>query len=617
MRALRLAASAVIAGGVCVAAAPLAAAGVQSCAPAPQHLRFVATPHRPSGVVTWRAPRAMPTGAGGYRVFRNGRVVGQTPLRVRRIRVSFRPGRILKLQVRVALRTGRLWRCGTVLALKPPWHAPGRPGDLVATADPDSATLTWLPSARGDGTLDGYRIFVDGRVARQVRTTSATLSLTPLHSHTVAVAAVDTQGAESALSNAVEVTPTHAAPTTPGTPTAEAVGPSSIRIVWPAAVGSGGARVSYRVLRGGRVVGQTAATAYVVGNLAPATTYSFTVVAVDSLGYASSESAGAQATTMSPAQTSGAVHAFVLASTDESFADLQAHYQEVGTIYPTYFDCLANGTFVGQDNPLITSWSKLRGIRVEARFNCQSTSTLDALLRSPDARAAVIAQMVSEANASGWDGINVDFEAGAAADRPYMTEFVTEAAAALHGDGKTLSVDVSAKVRDVPNHPRSTFYDYDAIAAQADTVFVMCWGIHWSTSVPGAIDDWDWVSQVAAYVAARPNRDKYVIGFGMYGLDWPSGGGPAHPATALEWGDVQKLLSQTGQQVTYDETEHAPHFSYVDGGGLTHDVWFTDAQSLGERIALAHATGVGIGLWRLGDEDPGIWNDPLLAPGAW
>src|SRR5581483_1360909 len=205
VRALRLAASAVIAGGVCVAAAPLAAAGVQSCAPAPQHLRFVATPHRPSGVVTWRAPRAMPTGAGGYRVFRNGRVVGQTPLRVRRIRVSFRPGRILKLQVRVALRTGRLWRCGTVLALKPPWHAPGRPGDLVATADPDSATLTWLPSARGDGTLDGYRIFVDGRVARQVRTTSATLSLTPLHSHTVAVAAVDTQGAESALSNAVEV----------------------------------------------------------------------------------------------------------------------------------------------------------------------------------------------------------------------------------------------------------------------------------------------------------------------------------------------------------------------------------------------------------------------------
>lgn len=616
MSARGLAAACALAAGACAAAAPLAAAGVGPCAPAPQHVRFVATPHRPSGVVTWQAPRVVPAGAGGYRIFRNGRVVGQTPLTVRRIRVSFRPGRILKLEVRVALRTGRLWRCGTVVALKPPWHAPGRPGELVATPGADSATLTWQPASRGDGTLNGYRIFVDGRVSRQVRTTTATLSLSPLHSHTLAVAAVDTQGAESGLSNAVEVTPTHASPTTPGTPTAQAVGPSSIRIVWPAAAASGGARLSYRVLRGGRVVGQTAGTAYVVGNLAPATSYTFSIVAVDSLGYASGESATAQATTLSPAQTTGAVHAFLLATTDASFTDLQAHYQEVGTIYPTYFDCLANGTFVGHDDPLITSWSKLRGIRVEARFNCQSTSTLRAMLRSSQARAAVIAQMVSQANAAGWDGINVDFEAGAADDRTFLTQFVTEASAALHADGKTISVDVSAKVRDVQNHPRSTFYDYDALAAQADTVFVMCWGIHWRTSGPGAIDDWGWASQVAAYVGARPNRDKYVLGFGMYGFDWPSGGGPSSPATPLEWGDVQSLLSQTGQQVTYDPTQRAPHFSYT-AGGLTHDVWFTDAQSLGERIALAHSTGVGIGLWRLGDEDPGVWDNPLLAPGAW
>jgi spore germination protein YaaH len=320
---------------------------------------------------------------------------------------------------------------------------------------------------------------------------------------------------------------------------------------------------------------------------------------------------------MSPAKTSGVVHAFLLASTGASFRDLQAHYQQVGTIYPTYFDCLANGTFVGQDDPLVTAWSRLRGIRVEARFDCQSTFTLHVLLSSPAARTALIGQMVSQANASGWDGINLDFEAGAAADRPLLTQFVTEAGGALHADGKTLSIDVSAKVRDVANHPRSTFFDYDALAAQADSLFVMCWGIHWRTSAPGAIDDWSWASQVAAYLAVRPNRAKYVLGFGMYGFDWPSGGGPAHPATPLEWGDVQTLLTRTGQQVTYDSTQRAPHFSYTDGGGA-HDVWFTNAQSLGERIALAHSTGVGIGLWRLGDEDPAVWSDPLLAPGtAW
>ena len=599
------------------AAAPAhAAAGAQACGSAPRLVRFVGSPHRPSGVVRWLAPRQLPAGAGGYRVFRNGRVVGQTRLGVRRMRISFRPGRLLKVIVRVALRSGRLAPCDARLTLKPPWHAPAAPGDLVAQAGTDSIALSWQAAKPGDGTLEGYRLYVDGRVLRQVRTTSATVSLPPLRAHTIAVAAVDTQGAVSPLSNAVSVTPGHAPPTTPDSLDAESVGPSSIRVAWGASTAFGGARVSYRVYRGSKMVAQTTGTSYVVGNLAPATGYSFTVTAVDSLGYSSSSSATAQATTAAPTQTTGAVHAFLLASTSASFSDLQAHYQEVSTVYPTYFDCLGNGTFVGHDDPLVTAWSRLRGVRVEARFNCQSTTTLHTLLANPSARAALIAQMVSQANTSGWDGINVDFEAGAAVDRDLFSQFVTEATGALHAAGKTISVDVSAKVKDVKNHPRSTFYDYDALAAQADSIFVMCWGIHWRTSVPGAIDDWTWASQVAAYLAARPNRAKYVLGFGMYGFDWPAGGGNAHPATPLEYGDVQTLLAQSGQQLVYDAAQRAPHFSYTDGSGVPHDVWFTNAQSLGERIALAHSTGVGIGLWRLGDEDPAVWDDPLLAPGA-
>ena len=80
----------------------------------------------------------------------------------------------------------------------------------------------------------------------------------------------------------------------------------------------------------------------------------------------------------------------------------------------------------------------------------------------------------------------------------------TELANVLHAQGKSLSMEVSAKVKDIPNHPRSTFFDYDALAQQADTLFVMCWGIHWRTSGPGAIDDMTWASQVATYVSQQP-----------------------------------------------------------------------------------------------------------------
>jgi spore germination protein YaaH len=45
-------------------------------------------------------------------------------------------------------------------------------------------------------------------------------------------------------------------------------------------------------------------------------------------------------------------------------------------------------------------------------------------------------------------------------------------------------------------------------------------------------------------------------------------------------------------------------------------VWYTNASTLGVRIQIAKARGLGVGLWRLGREDPQIWANSLIAPGA-
>jgi len=588
-----------------------------ACAARPVGLRFVRTPHVPSGVLTWKQPARLPLRPAGYRIYRNGKVVGQTAVRVHRLRVTFIPGKPVTFMVRVALRTGATVPCAGRLTQTVAWTPPTAPLDVVAQPQNDAVTLSWQPAKVGDGKLNGYRIFRDGKAFRNVKDTTLTFAVPPLRTFTLSVAAVDTQGQLSQMSNVVTIRADHAPPTQPAGLTAQATSSTQIALSWQPATAAGGAHLAYRVLRNGATFGQTAGTSIVIGNLAPATGYTFTVMAVDSLGYASAQSDAASATTQVPPASTGVAHVFLLASTGTSFKDLQAHYTEIGTVYPTYFECNNTGAFTGADVPLITGWARLRGIKVEARWNCQQTTTLHRLLSSPSARSALESQMVSAAVASNWDGINIDFEAGAAADRPYLTTFITELAAALHAQGKTLSMEVSAKVKDVPNHPRSTFFDYNALSYQADTIFVMCWGIHWRTSTPGAIDDMTWANQVAAYVAGRPNKQKFVLGFGMYGFDWPNGGGPANGATPLEYGDVQALQQQSNAPVQWDPVAVAPHFSYTDANGAPHDVWFTNAQSIGARIALAHSYGLGIGLWRLGDEDQGIWSDPLLQPGAW
>jgi spore germination protein YaaH len=611
MRILALAAaltalSALATGGQGPAPAAAAAACVK-----PTALRFERRLGATVGVLRWRPPRSLPATAAGYRVYRDRAVVGQT--RGRAIRARITPGKKVTFSVRVALRSGATLSCRSTLVQRLNWRLPTAPHDVTVREQEDGLLVAWSPSKRGEGRIVGYRIFRDGAPVGQVKSRSVLVPLPPLRTAKLQIRAVDNRGKTGPASAPIQVVRGHRAPTVPAGVTGSAVSDREIDLAWSSSTGSGGARVSYQVRRDGRVLTQTAATGVRAGNLFPATRYSFTVTAVDSLGYRSEESAPVEVTTRPPAQSSGDTFAFLLASTDRSFQALQEHYTKIGTVIPTYFDCRPDGVFEGRDDPLVTVWAKLRGIRVHARWNCQRTATLSRILRDPGVRETTIAGIVATVVGTGYDGVNLDFEAGAAADRDVFSSFVRDLAGRLHEAGKALSVDVSAKFADVRNHPRSTFYDYDALAESADDVIVMAWGIHWTTSAPGAIDELSWVTRVADYVAARPRRDRFVLGFGLYGIDWPAGGGSAHPGTALEYEDVMALAGRFGATPSFDPVAQAPTFRYTTDG-VQHDVWYVDADSLARRLDLARARGLRIGLWRLGREDPGIWRLPQLQP---
>jgi spore germination protein YaaH len=145
----------------------------------------------------------------------------------------------------------------------------------------------------------------------------------------------------------------------------------------------------------------------------------------------------------------------------------------------------------------------------------------------------------------------------------------------------------------------------------------MAWGIHWATSTPGAQDDMSWVKKVIAYIQTLPRLDKYVLGMQLFAMDWPNGGSKANTANGFEYQDAVDLAARMGVTPSYDATSDALTFSYTDGGGVHHDVWYTDSTTEANRISLAKSSGLGgVGLWRLGREDQRLWSDPLLGS-AW
>lgn len=571
---------------------------------------------RPKGdtqlTLTWDAV----SGAKRYRVLRDGKTVRQ--LKTRKTAVAISSNRTYRYQVAAVDAAGRAGKASSTVTVKTGHRAPSAPVAPAASGVTETeATVSWgAAKAFRGGRISSYRLLDGGgRTVRGVQGTQVRLTgLGTLQARTYRVVAIDSLGWASAPSGTVAFTTTHRAPGTPSAPRPNSVTDTSVSLTWDAAALPNGSQLrGYRVLRDGAVVAQVAAPAADIGNLAPKATYGWSVQAVDTRGYVSPPSPVTPIAQADPPATTGDAHAFLLASTDASYAAFRQYYRRIGTVSPTFWDCDPNGAVEGRNDAPIVTYAQDRKVKVLARYNCQRTAVVSKILNDPATRSAWLDTMVAATEQYGYDGINLDFEAITAADRNALTAFVAELAARLHARGKLLSQAVSAKTVDVMGHPRSTAFDYVELSKHVDTIFVMAWGIHWATSTPGAQDDLAWVTSVANYVASLPRKEKFVMGTMLYGMDWPNGGGSkANEASGRYFDDIMALSARYGAAPVYSPEKDSWRLSYTDEAGVPHEVWYSDATSVANRLKIARDRGLGVGFWRLGQEDTRIWQNPLV-----
>ena len=307
------------------------------------------------------------------------------------------------------------------------------------------------------------------------------------------------------------------------------------------------------------------------------------------------------------------VQAYLLTSAPDSLRDLRAHSRSIGVVYPTYFQCaVPSGRVLGSDVPAVTGYAREQRIAVMPRFNCQDGATVHAILTEPALRAATLARLLALARESAYSGLNLDVENDDATDRGALTSFVAALAKRLHAIHRKLAVVVDGVSSDDP--ARSTgFYDDRALAAAADTVFVLAWGAHWEGSAPGPIAPLTAAVATAEYLASLPNASRFVLGAPMYGLDWADGGGPAHRATAYEYTGIVALAHARHAVVRRDPASAELTFDYADAAGASHEVWSMDATAVAALLRIAHARGLATGLWRLGEEDQRVWSSSQIA----
>jgi uncharacterized repeat protein (TIGR03806 family) len=171
--------------------------------------------------------------------------------------------------------------------------APSVPTNVQAAAQSStSIQVTWTAST-DNAAVAGYRIFRNGSTTVLATVTSGTsytdAGLTPATGYTYQVRAFDTAATPnvsglSTSASAITLGDT-TAPTVPAGVTATALSLTDIRIDWSASTDQGGAGLAgYRIYRNGSssiVATVTSGTTYTDSGLAPNTTYSYQVRAID------------------------------------------------------------------------------------------------------------------------------------------------------------------------------------------------------------------------------------------------------------------------------------------------------------------------------------------------
>jgi len=311
-------------------------------------------------------------------------------------------------------------------------------------------------------------------------------------------------------------------------------------------------------------------------------------------------------------ESSALMLAFFVNWDTTSLTSFRSHYDKVDLFVPEWLQLgeEGNGTLILKDEEenarAVRDFIKHGQIDVKImpllnNFNGQTweSDLLAKVLASPGARSRVLASLVPYLKRNGYVGVNIDFENVPRQSQPGLRAFMKELYATLHKQGLLVSQDLSASDSD---------YDYKYYAEVNDFVVLMDYDQHWEASAPGPVASQDWfVSNVRDRIEEIP-KNKLIIALANYGYDWTDLGHHRYEGKSVSFQEAMRTASESDASPEMDPDSLNPTFEYYDENSRMHHVWFLDGVTAFNQIAQTKENSPrGYALWRLGSEDPSVW----------
>ena len=210
-----------------------------------------------------------------------------------------------------------------------------------------------------------------------------------------------------------------------------------------------------------------------------------------------------------------------------------------------------------------------------------------------------------------WSEIDVTY-------RPDLTLFLTAFAAYFHEHHRELWITI-------PTGKDQALYDIDTLSNVADHLVATLYDQNSEPDDAGPLATMEWVQESLKPLLAKAKPEKWVISLGAYGCDWNNTKETLEP---LSFVDVMARgnLAAVGS-VAVEPPSFSPHFDYISqeenktilstdhalqstnaSPHNEHEVYFLDATTFYNQLHVLKPYNVGgIGIYRLGQEDPDLW----------
>src|SRR5436189_707225 len=201
-------------------------------------------------------------------------------------------------------------------------------------------------------------------------------------------------------------------------------------------------------------------------------------------------------------------------------------------------------------------------------------------------------------------GVVVDWQQIDPAYKKDLTGFIDKFADALHDDNKELWMCVQ------PGQELD-YIDIDALSDNIDRFVAMLFDETSETDPPGPLASRSWFEGWLHVLLDGSDSRQWIIAIGSYGYDWPIGG---KKGELISFSEAMSRANDVESEIIHGQgPSYSPYFYFQDEE-TEHGVWFLDAVTFLNQVReVRDEKAGGFALYRLGSEDPAIW-DALNAP---